>query len=295
MASKSLRILEIYNCFKNYPTFTYRELYDFYCLKEPQLKQSTYRWRVYELKKANVIKPIKRGVYQLMDKNNTMYLPSNMSYHDDYLVLTADIIDSTKNKVTQEFFKNKVVKLNDYNRQINSIILPFASSRGDEFQAIAYISPELPTIIRNMRYIFYPIKIRIGIGIGPIESKSLLNSDNSPSDSWDMNGQVFLNARSALEKLKNKKNYCVSLHSSKDELNKTFNLVYRLIDAIVNDWSDKQWEAIQLYDKVKSYESGAEKLGIRKSSFHQRCSAAKWDIIKESETELAHILTQHYL
>ncbi|WP_052661286.1 hypothetical protein [Clostridium aceticum] len=87
-----------------------------------------------------------------------------------------------------------------------------------------------------------------------------------------MNGQAFLNARHALEELKNKKKYCVLLHSSQYELNKIFNLVYGLIAAIVNDWSDKQWEAIQLYDKVKSYESGADKLGISKSSFHQNSS-----------------------
>ncbi len=53
-----------------------KDLYDF--LEQnffPDLKESTFRWRIYELKKSNVIIPITRGVYKLY-QNKRVYEPS---------------------------------------------------------------------------------------------------------------------------------------------------------------------------------------------------------------------------
>jgi len=294
MDNKSLRIKEVYNYFKDHPIFTYQELYDFYRIKEPQLKEGTYKSRVYNLKKANILKPIEKGIYELMKDAHAKHLHPSISHNDNYLVLTADIIDSKKNEITQQTLNDMMSKLNEYQYETNSIIIPFSSSRGDEFQTLTYVSPELPAIIRNIRYIFHPIKIRIGIGIGTIENEHALNDIESPYDSWNMSGEAFFNARHALEQLKNSKSSRVLFHSSKPQLDQTFNLIYKLIDVIVSDWSDKQWEAIQLYDKVKSYESGGKKLGISKSSFYQRCAAAKWDTINEVETELNYMLIRGF-
>ncbi len=45
--------------------FTRRELYDFYRDFEPELKESTFGWRIYDLKQRQVISERRRGVYAL--------------------------------------------------------------------------------------------------------------------------------------------------------------------------------------------------------------------------------------
>lgn len=50
--------------------FTSAQLYQFYLDKEPSLKENTFRWRVYHLKKQNVIFSIKRGLYVLEGKRD---------------------------------------------------------------------------------------------------------------------------------------------------------------------------------------------------------------------------------
>ncbi|MFS0878716.1 DUF6577 family protein [Metabacillus niabensis] len=46
--------------------FTTKELFEFYNeLAEGELKQTTFRWRVYHLKKQGLIKTVSRGVYEI--------------------------------------------------------------------------------------------------------------------------------------------------------------------------------------------------------------------------------------
>ena len=49
--------------FKERSSFDRNELYDFYLDSEPDLKESTFSWRIYDLKKKDIIKTIGRGLY----------------------------------------------------------------------------------------------------------------------------------------------------------------------------------------------------------------------------------------
>lgn len=44
------------------------ELYSFYRQFEPDLKESTFTWRIYDLKEKKLLQPIKKGVYTLSVK-----------------------------------------------------------------------------------------------------------------------------------------------------------------------------------------------------------------------------------
>lgn len=64
-----LRTEEIKNVFGNKP-FTSDDLYHFYQKYDPNLKKSTFRWRVYALKNDGVINTLKRGVYATKSKKD---------------------------------------------------------------------------------------------------------------------------------------------------------------------------------------------------------------------------------
>ncbi len=54
--------------FKNRDSFSREELFDFFKYFEPELKESTYGWRIYNLKKKNIIKSVQRGYYTISYK-----------------------------------------------------------------------------------------------------------------------------------------------------------------------------------------------------------------------------------
>lgn len=54
--------------FKDKESFTRQDLFDFYHNFEPDLKEGTFGWRIYDLKKRNIIRPVKRGLYAISHK-----------------------------------------------------------------------------------------------------------------------------------------------------------------------------------------------------------------------------------
>jgi hypothetical protein len=54
--------------FKDRDAFSREELFDFFRASEPDLKEGTFGWRVYDLKNKDIIKSIKRGYYTISSK-----------------------------------------------------------------------------------------------------------------------------------------------------------------------------------------------------------------------------------
>ena len=54
--------------FKDKGSFTRTELFDFFRQFEPDLKEGTLAWRIYDLKNRNIIKPLMRGLYSISFK-----------------------------------------------------------------------------------------------------------------------------------------------------------------------------------------------------------------------------------
>jgi len=69
------RVLEnkLIEKFKNKDFFTRKELLQFYRYFEPELKEGTFGWRIYDLKNRNIIKSLKRGLYVISYKPK--YIP----------------------------------------------------------------------------------------------------------------------------------------------------------------------------------------------------------------------------
>lgn len=54
--------------FKDKTLFSREELFEFFKYFEPDLKEGTFGWRIYDLKKKNIIKSLKQGVYTISYK-----------------------------------------------------------------------------------------------------------------------------------------------------------------------------------------------------------------------------------
>jgi len=69
-----LRIKQLIEKFNNVESFSRKELKEFYEKYNSELKETTFRWMIYDLKKQKIIVSIDRGVYSLV---NQTYSNSN--------------------------------------------------------------------------------------------------------------------------------------------------------------------------------------------------------------------------
>ena len=59
---------KLINKFKNKSTFSREELLDFFRYFQPDLKDGTFGWRIYDLKNKNIIKSVRKGYYTISNK-----------------------------------------------------------------------------------------------------------------------------------------------------------------------------------------------------------------------------------
>jgi tetratricopeptide (TPR) repeat protein len=196
-----------------------------------------------------------------------------------YLVITGDIIESRKSGITNEILKKKLLEI----EYPDNLLAPFRLSRGDEIQAVfrGYIS--FPAMLRQIRYLLRPLKLRFGIGFGEIEEQS------TDRNSWNMNGTAFHYAREALDII-TAEDFFQTIFLSNSDYDEAINTILLLIDNFQNSWTEAQWEAVYYYEKLGTYKKAAEKLNIAFQSIGKRCKAAKWREIRYAEDIIDRII-----
>lgn len=223
-----------------------------------------------------------------------------------YAVITMDIIGSKKSKEVLNKFLIKNELINELNYYLNKddliddflkkqsiqssvilkrkdlILTDITISRGDELQVVCKNIYEIPYILRCIRYYLRPLKIRVGVGIGGI------NTDLDEESSWNMNGEAFYNARQALEILSYDKEAKNKTHfvTGNCEHDLILNTMYILMDTIMDKWTDAKWNATFLYDEYKKYENAAIKLGVSPEAVRKSCKRANWSSIANSEKNI---------
>ncbi|MBK7184294.1 MAG: hypothetical protein IPH89_16080 [Bacteroidetes bacterium] len=63
--TETFLIQELKDHFKNRDVFTRMELYEFFLRFNPELKETTFRWRIYDLKQKQIIRSISRARFTL--------------------------------------------------------------------------------------------------------------------------------------------------------------------------------------------------------------------------------------
>jgi hypothetical protein len=205
---------------------------------------------------------------------------------ENYAVITADIIDSQKQPEQVALLKSKLESLD-----FAGLFTGFSFSRGDEIQAVCMELSLLPVIIRKLRYGCFPLKLRVAIGIGPIEKTEL-----TYANSWDMNGEAFFKARAALERLGtvNRKFPGTFIISPVQGFDLAANTIYNLYDTILNHWTEKQWITVHGYEANVTLVKTAAVFNVTWQNIQKICKAAEWDQIQATETNLAMMLTHNF-
>lgn len=267
MNNEKLHIDELKSRLSHKTSINIDDFYEFYKEIYANISKSTVRWYVYNLKEMKILKNIARGTYAF---ENPME-PSTIQYS----VITMDIIDSSK-KSHKEFNLELEEKVKKLNKTINNLLAydrKFYISQGDEIQMLCPFDDRIESLLLITLSILSPLKCRFALSIGEI------NEEDIRENSWEMNGPVFWNARDRLAQTKKSKNYNGVVASEYAKADKICNLLIQPILVLINQMSQKQWEAILeqfINDDIKV---SAERLGISPSSFYDRINSSNIDEI----------------
>ena len=161
--------------FKERESFSREELFEFFRFFEPNLKEGTLGWRIYDLKSKNIIKSIKRGLYTISYKPK--YKP----------VLSSELIKLTK-KVQEKFQDVKYCIwetdwLNEFSQhQTSKRILIIEIEKDfveslyyylkDTFKHDLYLNPDNKVIEFYISESDFPVVIKKLITRSPIEKRT---------------------------------------------------------------------------------------------------------------------------
>ncbi len=252
-----LHLTKLKNHFSNFSSITVNDFYDFYKDVYKDISKGTVSWYIHDLKENKYIKNISRGVY-VLDQ------PEQKS-KNEYVVLTMDIVKSSN--IAYEVFNEALdKKVRNANQAISARFQhnrKLFVSQGDELQILLPFTTDVVRQFILVLSFLFPFKVRYGISIGEISGEIKTNS-------WDMNGPIFWNARDQLNKLKKCDDYNGLIISEYSQIDRICNRMLGLINISLQNITEKQWEAINYLLMDNNYEYVTEALNISKTSYYDR-------------------------
>ncbi len=199
-----------------------------------------------------------------------------------YYVITADIIGSRKIDRVADLAERGLTPLNA--KYGNAMVASFALYRGDEIQGVLDESVDIVRFVRHFRFLLRPLNLRLGVGWGNI------TTGLSREYAWQMDGNAFHLSRQALDSLKSSRAPATCFAGQTGNVWELVNVFYSLLDALQNQWSDKQWQAVHAAETEGTLKRAAQLLGISPQNVSKRCRAASWKTVSEAERYIQSVI-----
>jgi hypothetical protein len=193
-----------------------------------------------------------------------------------FIALTADLVKSelfinNRNDILKKL-KSSFKIVSQIENRAGEFIAFSSIFRGDSFQAVVSapgISLKAALLIRSelLQILVKKSQVdaRIGFGFGLISSLNKKKIEES-------DGVAFRKAGEALDKTKSYRRFGFS--SQSEELNRSINRLFALVDAVVQRWTAEQAEAMSYWLRGMTQEAIADRLGITQSAVQQRLQSA---------------------
>lgn len=162
--------------------------------------------------------------------------------------------------------------------QLDRLIrIPYAVTAGDEFQVIALQLERIPTLIFDLRRRLFPLRLRIGVGIGKVEGQIRRPVNR-------ISGEAFENARIAITETKANYKYprLTCFRSNREEFDRMANLVYGLHDTLAGQTTPKQWETIAVYWNKNRVDQTAKAMKLDRSTVSRNLRRSYFWQMKDS-------------
>ena len=176
-------------------------------------------------------------------------------------------------------------RLGDGSRRVNrafaqSLAEPFGPVNGSELQGALSDPTQAPLCASLLREWLAPTPLRVGIGIGAVEP----GVDETGRDPFE---QARLAMRLA-ERERGVTRY-LGCGQAADIL---LNAICRLLDPLIVDRTEKQWEAIAAYRRLGHQRAVAAELGVTRQSVGDRMAAGHRREVQQADAAVAAFLAQ---
>lgn len=202
-----------------------------------------------------------------------------------HAVLTGDIVASRKapdREALQQALRDLVGLLN---HTFDGIVeVPFSISLGDEFQGVLQPVGKLLTVADTIRRELFPVRARVGIGIGGIATAFAARSQ-------EMDGPAFLFAREALDEARAAPSLLGLNFRTPDEgFDLGANATALLLCQAKERWRALHWRRAHLRDLGWGTERIAAEEGCSQPSIHQSLSNMGYAPLRQAEAGLAALI-----
>jgi len=161
--------------FKGRVSFSREELFNFFRSFEPDLKEGTFGWRIYDLKNKDIIKPLKRGIYVISFKPN--YKPEVSQQIIKFAKIITKRFDAVKfciwetdwlNEFSQHQASKRIILIEIEKEFVESLYYELK----DSFKNDLYINPDAKVIEFYISESNYPVIIKNLITRSPIVGRA---------------------------------------------------------------------------------------------------------------------------
>ena len=180
-----------------------------------------------------------------------------------YAVLIADVVASRAQRSLRARLGATLASASQRHIRRKWIALPYSVTAGDEFQTVTANFRALPQLILDLRRLFQPLSLRIGVGIGHV-------SDRIQPPVNRLGGEAFYFARKAIGTIKSggpfKFDTLTLFVTHNDSFNEAINLIYGLNDTLLAGVTAKQWKTIAAFSDTPELAKTSNRLRLDAST-----------------------------
>jgi hypothetical protein len=198
-----------------------------------------------------------------------------------YSVITADVVGSRGMASFPQRRDQKLRGITRLHTGMELILSPYTVTAWDEFEVVIAKPEFTPRAILDLRRTFYPLELRIAVGIGSAQGvhKKPIN--------LHAGGEAFERARSATEKLKAgtpKYRLLTLFDSGKPLFDTVANTIYSLHDSLLQRITSKQWAVINTLLETGRQEQAAKRLKLDISTVSRNLKRGSyWHLLETAE------------
>ena len=176
-------------------------------------------------------------------------------------------------------------RLADVSCRVNQLFAPalaepFGPANGDELQGALSDPAQTPLCVSLLREWLAPTPLRVGIGIGAVES----GADESGRDPFEQ--------ASAAVRLAERERGVTRYLGCGQAADILVNAICRLLDPLIMERTEKQWQAIAAYRRLGHQRTVAAELGVTRQSVGDRMAAGHRRETQEADAAIAAFLAR---
>ena len=159
---------------------------------------------------------------------------------------------------------------------------PYAVTVWDEFQTLTGRPHDVPRIIFDLRRLFQPLGLWVGVGIGEVTGLRAATSGRPLSDV--AGGEAFLRARESIDRVKDnpaKYQRHTGFTSSDPANDALLTHLYGLHDTLLDQVTPRQWQTINTVFDRQNQDQAAQALGVSASTVSRNLRrAGYWQMLE---------------